>query len=184
MHGARSKRNTFRQGLRFGAGLCLLLHCAFAIPADEISPEHFLAQAFESAPPPAEALWFTGERAAQVAAILGHAPGSLRTRYWQDGERTVWILNEIGREKPITAGFVVENGKLKDVRVLAFRESRGWEIRQPFFVRQFQGLHLDASTRLSAPIDNITGATLSVNAMRRMARLALFLDGEVRDVAP
>jgi hypothetical protein len=58
---------------------------------------------------------------------------------------------------------------------MAFRESRGWEIRHEFFTRQFAGVGLDESGRLDRPIDGITGATLSANATDRAARLALWL---------
>jgi hypothetical protein len=87
----------------------------------------------------------------------------------------VWILDEIGKDRPITAGFVVNQGRLEEVRVLVFRESRGWEIKHGFFTRQFADLWLSTGDRLSGPIDNITGATLSVKAMTRMATAALLL---------
>ena len=40
-----------------------------------------------------------------------------------------WILEEIGKSKPITMGFVVNAGAIEITRVLVFRESRGWEIQ-------------------------------------------------------
>lgn len=173
------------KGLRFTAGLFLFL-CTWLARADEylVTPEEFLAGTFGETPPAAAMLWLTGTRGESASEILGHKPGSLRVRYWRAGERTAWILEEIGREEPITAGFVIDAGRLVDVRVLAFRESRGWEIKHDFFTDQFDGVRLTQDHALDAPIDNITGATLSVNAMRRMARLALFLDAEARDVAP
>jgi hypothetical protein len=61
------------------------------------------------------------------------------------------------------------------VQVLVFRESRGWEIRHDFFTRQFANLWLKQNHRLSDRVDNITGATMSVKAMTRMARAALLL---------
>ena len=60
--------------------------------------------------------------------ILGHAPAMLRMRYWQAGAKTAWIIDEIGKELPITFGVVVENDAIQVLRVLQFRESRGWEI--------------------------------------------------------
>jgi Na+-translocating ferredoxin:NAD+ oxidoreductase RnfG subunit len=59
--------------------------------------------------------------------------------------------------------------------VLEFRESRGWEVRYPFFTDQFVEAKLDQNERLDRNIDGITGATLSVNAVTRIARIALFL---------
>jgi hypothetical protein len=174
-----------KKGSRFATSLFLFLCAPFACAAEyDIAPAQFLSTAFDDGPPEASLLWLTGERGKTAAAILGHTPASLRVRYWRDGERTAWILEETGKEKLITAGFVVDAGKLADVKVLAFRESRGWEIKHDFFTDQFNGVQLTEKQSLDTPIDNITGATLSVNAMQRMARLALFLDGEVRDAAP
>ena len=59
------------------------------------------------------------------------------------------------------------------------RGLRGGEIRQLFFRRQFEGMTLDQQDRLSAPVDGITGATLSVDAVSRLARLALVLHKHV-----
>lgn len=173
------------KGLQFAAGLFLFLSASLPV-ADEylVRPEQFLAQAFSSAVPEPASLWLTGKRGETVAHILGHKPPSLRVRYWQRNGKTAWILEEIGREKPITAGFVIENGRIRNVEVLAFRESRGWEIKHNFFTKQFADVELSSQRKLSAPIDNITGATLSVNAMRRMARVALFLERELRNDAP
>lgn len=100
----------------------------------------------------------------------------LRQRYWQEGEKTVWILEEIGKEEPITAGFVIDQSKVSQVSVLTYRESRGWEVRYPSFLKQFVNAVLNEDLQLSQSIDGISGATLSVSAMKKMARLALYLD--------
>ncbi len=156
--------------------LALLLALAGTAHAEDVilPPDDFLASAFGGAPPPARTLWVTGELRESAQAILGHPPSSLRVRYWQDSGRSAWILEAIGKESPITAGFVVENGELREAEVLIYRESRGGEIRFPSFLRQFPGLRLDESG-LSGHVDNISSATLSVNAMKKMAALALLL---------
>ena len=85
-----------------------LAHEAFA---DEIyqQPSAFIQAAFKGDPPGPQKLWITGELRNQAATILGHAPGTLRTGYWRRGDRTAWVLDEIGKELPITAGFVIDN---------------------------------------------------------------------------
>jgi hypothetical protein len=103
----------------------------------------------------------------------------LRLRYWDDNTKRAWILEEIGRDKPITVGLITANGKILDVKVLIFRESRGWEVRYPFFTDQFKDTTLTAERNLDQKIDGISGATLSVNALTKLARLALFLDSYV-----
>jgi hypothetical protein len=144
-----------------------------------MSESDFLAQALPQPPPPS-VLWITGPLAAEVSRILGHAPTQLREHYWRAGDTTVWILSEVGKEQPITAGFVVSGGKLVRVRVLEYRESRGAEVRYPAFVRQYEGAGLAAGDGLDRPVHGIAGATLSLQAMNRMARVALRLDRSAR----
>jgi hypothetical protein len=162
--------------------LLLLIACAItAIAADEqiyLAPEAFLADAFGTAPPPSM-LWITAEIQPEVEKILGHPPPRLRLRYWKDGAKTAWILEEIGKEEFITAGFVISNDHIERARVLIYRESRGMEVRYPAFLKQFDGVQLGDKQRLSKRIDGIAGATLSVWAMERMARSALFFHRQV-----
>lgn len=144
-----------------------------------LEPEAFVAQAFAGEPPEPQTLWLVGALGERASAILGHPPARLRERYWRRGQRTVWILEEIGKERPITVGWIIEGGEIADATVLIYRETRGWEVRFPYFIEQFLGAFLAQDDRLSATIDNVTGATLSVNAMRKMGRLALLLHEHV-----
>src|SRR5258706_710340 len=138
-------------------------------------PDVFVAEIFGTRPEP-KVLWLTKDIQVQGAAILGHPPVQLRQRYWSDAYKSVWILEEIGKEEFITAGFVVADGRIEHVRVLAYRESRGGEVRYPAFLKQFKNSKLAPANKLDRSIDGIAGATLSVGAMERMARLALFFD--------
>jgi len=138
-------------------------------------PDAFVAEVFGTRPEP-KVLWLTKDIQAQAAAILGHPPVQLRQRYWSDAHKSVWILEEIGKEELITAGFVVAEGHIDHVRVLVYRESRGQEVRYPSFLKQFKEAKLAQGDRLDREIDGVAGATLSVGAMERMARLALFFD--------
>lgn len=140
-------------------------------------PGAFVAEVFGSTPAP-KILWLTREMQAQAAAILGHPAAQLRQRYWSDGRKSLWILEETGKEELITAGFVVVDGRIDHVRVLVYRESRGQEVRQGVFLKQFNGAQLVRGNRLDRDIDGIVGATLSVGAIERMARLVLYFDRE------
>ncbi len=75
---------------------------------------------------------------------------------------------------PISIGVVIENDAIKTVKILAYRESRGGEVRFPSFMAQYRGATLDAEGKLDRSIDGITGATLSVWAVNRVAALALY----------
>jgi hypothetical protein len=143
-----------------------------------LAPADFIAESFEN-PPEEKVLWFTADTKAGIRRVLGENYPGLRLRYWQDRNRTAWILEKIGKVKPITTGFLVEDGVLLQMRVLIYRESHGWEVRYPFFTKQFRGLQLNSKDQLNQNIDGISGATLSVNALTRLAKLALFLHSEV-----
>ncbi len=145
---------------------------------DSNASKAFLEEAFKGKVPEPEIVWLGGERKQTVARILGHNYPALRIRYWRDNQRSAWILEETGKEQPITIGVIINNGTLERIKVLAFRESRGGEIRYPFFTDQFKGIDIDERKELSRHIDGISGATLSVNAMKKIAALALYLDSE------
>ncbi|MGE0484135.1 MAG: FMN-binding protein [Gammaproteobacteria bacterium] len=142
-------------------------------------PRAFLEEVFGGEVPAPQKLWVKREVKDGIRAIMGHDLGALRIRYWARAGRTAWILDDIGKEQFITTGLVVENGELSSVRVLVYRESRGWEVRYPAFTDQFRGAHLDDDLALDRGIDGISGATLSVQALTRLARLALLLDRHV-----
>ena len=143
------------------------------------SPEDFISEVFSSNPPEADRIIIKGDLSKELKSILGHRYSKIRIPYWRDGDRTVWILEKIGKELPITAGFVISNNQVEQFNVLIFRESRGWEIRNDFFTKQFDGANLSAKNKLNQPIDNITGATMSVNAMKKLSRMALYLHKQV-----
>lgn len=143
-----------------------------------VTPTDFVARSFDTNPEP-ETLWLTPELQDAARQILGHPYRGLRIRYWHRDERSLWILDEIGKEKPITTGIVIDGNRVSNVVILAFRESRGGEVRHPFFTRQFDNLVLENDLSLSGNIDGITGATLSVNAVSNVTRFALYLHNSV-----
>jgi hypothetical protein len=164
--------------------LLLALGPAFAGPGGGeagryLETDEYLHGAFGGVVPETRTLWVTGELRDAVERALGHPLHALRVRYWHDGDRTAWILDEIGKDLPITIGVTVAAGAIDSVHILEFRESRGWEVRYPFFTEQFTAARLDGNERLDRQIDGITGATLSVRAVTRIARVALLLHEHV-----
>jgi len=143
------------------------------------TPEAFLQEVFKGAPPAPQTVWLTGEIRKAAEKILQHKPSSLRVRYWLQGKRSGWVLEEIGKEKPITVGVAVNDNRLEHIRVLVFRESRGYEVRHAFFTEQFKQTRLKQDLQLDRLIDGITGATLSVRALTKLSRLALYLHKQV-----
>lgn len=148
----------------------------FAYGEEYLTRDAFLEIAFGKEPTQLQTLWLTQKTRDAAKDTVSWLPPGLRVRYWTSGERTAWVMEDIGKIKPITIGVVIRDSQIERIEVLAFRESRGWEIRYPFFTAQFRGLTLQGDGYLSDSIDGITGATLSVRAVERVARAALWLD--------
>ncbi len=183
-----SQVSAFIRSVAARAGCYCLIAVAVTFPALTFAqdvyqqPGEFIAEAFDGQPPSSAKLWLGGQLRAEIRDILQRDLKSLRLRYWKRGGRSAWILEEIGKEKPITTGLVVNQGAIEQLKVLIFREMRGWEVKYPFFTDQFTGAVLTSGRELDRDIDGITGATLSVNALKKLARLALLLDRHTQEI--
>lgn len=155
-----------------------------------LTADEYYAQAFEGVYS-AEMLWLNKDLLKQAELILGHRFRGMRTRYQaqkvEGTGRTAWIFEEIGKTHPITIGVVVVSveGKadhIEQVRILEFRESRGGEVRYDTFTDQFIAVGIKDSDsdeyKLDQSIDGITGATMSVRAVKKVARLALYFHAQ------
>ena len=125
------------------------------------TPESFIAEAFHGNPP---------------APKVANGPGG-PVHYWRANGRSAWVLDDLGKQgyQLTTAGFIVKNGAIESAKVLVYRESRGEQVAEPSFLQKFMGARLSGG-QLDRSIDNISGATLSVQMMQRMARTVLTLD--------
>lgn len=159
----------------------ILLLFTLLLPSHLLAAPHddFLRQWIDNPKTQQKVFWFTGQHKQAAINILGHPYPRLAVPYWQQGHRTVWILQEKGKDEFFTAGIVIEKGRVIATRILEFKEPRGWEIKDPDYLRQYQGIELIDDQRLSRPIDGITGATLSVRGLKRLVRLALYLHQQV-----
>ena len=86
------------------------------------------------------------------------------------------IVEEIGKHRPIT--FVVGIGtdhKIKDAALMVYREAYGGEVRDRRFLQQYKGKELKDPLLPYRDIQNISGATLSVDAIGRGSKKALAL---------
>jgi len=126
--------------------------------------------------PATRAITLTGAQQTRVRAILGKNYKSKAIRYWSAGGKTAYILEEIGKTEYITTGIVVKGGKIDAVKVLIYRETHGGEVARDSFTRQLRGVSLKVDSQLSKIPKNIAGATLSVRALTKLARLALYLE--------
>lgn len=157
--------------------MVLLSAPAYSASVYETQAE-FLDRAFAGSAPEAKVIWLSGERKIAVRQLLDHDYPALRVRYWCQRERSAWVLEKIGKELPITVGVIVEKDYIRSLRVLTYRENRGGEVATPAFTDQFNDVALANDHALDTNIDGISGATLSVKALTRLASMALFLHAD------
>ncbi|MFW2372910.1 MAG: FMN-binding protein [Gammaproteobacteria bacterium] len=163
--------------------LLIALSCLFLIQAQARGiyqePKDFITESFTGQAPAPQVIWLNKDLKNQVEKILQHNYRGLRIRYWTKDGRSAWVLEEIGKEHPITTGIIISDNKIESIKVLIFRESRGWEVKYPFFTQQFINSQLNPENNLDRTIDGISGATLSVRAVTKLARIALLLNKKV-----
>lgn len=114
--------------------------------------------------------------------------GKTKTSLWEDSYVTfvakkgdailgyAVIVEEIGKHRPIT--FIVGVGadrKIKDAALMVYREAYGGEVRDRRFLQQYKGKELKDPLLPYRDIQNISGATLSVEAIGRGSKKALAL---------
>ena len=81
------------------------------------------------------------------------------------------ITDEMGCFHPIT--FIMgmkPDGKIEQVAVMIYRESRGKDVIRKRFLHQYKGKSLNNPIRINKDIINITGATTSVRGVNRGVR--------------
>jgi FAD:protein FMN transferase len=90
------------------------------------------------------------------------------------------IDEEIGKYQPITSMIGVSvAGKVLDVVIMVYRESRGGEVAHPRFRQQYRGKTSQDAIRVWRDIISISGATLSVRAVNAQVRKTLAIVDEV-----
>lgn len=142
-------------------------------------PKDFVSESFDGKIPKMKILALSEKDRAAIKEITGQKAHFRKVKYWSNGTKNAFILEDIGKTKPITTGYLIENSKINNVQVLIYRESHGWEVKYPFFTKQFKEVSLDEDKKLSKHIEAISGATLSVNALKRMAKIALYLNSKI-----
>ena len=153
-------------------------------PADRVynRTSDYVKSFFGGETPKKATVWVIGDLRDDINQVINGADNTpVRYRYWRKENRTLWVLDSIARTMPITAGVVVEDGKIEDISVLTYRESRGHEVQNRIHRAQYYGATITEKNTLDKPINGISGSTLSVNSMKRMARIALLLHNNVME---
>ena len=151
-------------------------------PAERVykRTSNYVKNFFDGETPKKETVWVIGDLRDDINQVINGADSTpVRYRYWRKGNRTLWVLESVAMTMPIAAGVVVDNGKIEDISVLTYRESRGHEVQNRTHRAQYYGAAITDNNALDKPINGISGSTLSVNSMKRMARIALLLHNDV-----
>jgi H+/Na+-translocating ferredoxin:NAD+ oxidoreductase subunit G len=124
----------------------------------------------------------------ELKAKIQQRMGQTKTSLWEDSYVTfvakkgdtvlgyAAIVEEIGKHRPIT--FIVGVGsdhKVKDAALMVYREAYGGEVRDRRFLQQYKGKQLKDPLLPYRDIQNISGATMSVEAIGRGSKKALAL---------
>lgn len=122
------------------------------------------ADAKEFSPAP---LKLSKEQAAEIERLSGVAVRVPDQQVWvvrAEGRNLGWFIVDevVGKHELITyAAALNADGSVRQIEVLEYRESYGYEIRNPNWRRQFVGKRQGDTLKLDQDIRNITGATLS-----------------------
>ena len=101
--------------------------------------------------------------------VLANREGSRTTAsivaFTEEGDRLVgyFIIDEVyGKHEYITYAVALEaDGRVRQIEILVYRESYGYEIRNPAWRAQFIGKKHGDPVSLDEDIKNISGATMS-----------------------
>jgi FMN-binding domain len=123
----------------------------------------------------------TADLRRRIRTLMGSPPTLWETEYpvfsvtRPGGDSgVVIVVEEIGKHRPITfAVAITPDAKVHDLAVLSYREAYGGDIRQRRFLKQYAGKSLESPLQPYRDIQNISGATLSVQATGRAARKAI-----------
>lgn len=107
------------------------------------------------------------EQAREIERLSGVRVRALEQRVWEarsDGRLLGWFMvDEVyGKHELITYAVGINaDGTVRQIEVMDYRETYGYEIRNPAWRRQFVGKRHGDTLKLDQDIKNITGATLS-----------------------
>lgn len=114
---------------------------------------------------PAKATVYLTTEQAQRAIFPGAAFTSVpgQTNVWRTSAGGYFIIDRVvGKHEYITFAIGINaNGTVKQIEILQYNESYGYEVREASWRAQFVGKNAGSTLQLNADIKNISGATLS-----------------------
>jgi FMN-binding domain len=112
---------------------------------------------------PPELLHISDEQRREIERRTSVAVRAREQRVWRVSEGGFFIVDEVvGKHELITyAAGLNADGSLRQIEILNYRESYGYEVRTSAWRSQFVGKRAGDRLRLDDDIKNISGATLS-----------------------
>lgn len=103
------------------------------------------------------------EQARQIAKMSDVGVRQKEIRAWKVESGGWFIVDEvIGKHETITYAVGLNaDGSVKQIEIMEYRESYGYQVRNPEWRKQFVGKSAAAPLKLDEDIRNISGATLS-----------------------
>jgi Na+-transporting NADH:ubiquinone oxidoreductase subunit NqrC len=105
----------------------------------------------------------TDEQAKQIAQMTDAAIRQKEIKAWKVEGGGWFIVDQvIGKHEAIIYAVGLNaDGSVKQIEIMDYRESYGYQVRNPEWRKQFVGKTATASLKLDEDIRNISGATLS-----------------------
>jgi len=105
----------------------------------------------------------TDDQKREIERRSGVEVSNKEVRLWKVGSGGYFIVDEvIGKHEFITYAIGLNaDGSVKQIEIVVYRESYGYEVRNAAWRRQFVGKTTGDAVRLNQDIRNISGATLS-----------------------
>jgi Na+-translocating ferredoxin:NAD+ oxidoreductase RnfG subunit len=110
-----------------------------------------------------ESVSLTDEQAREIARRAGIAPARKAMQVWKEQGGGLFFVDQVvGKHDYITYAVGLNpDGSVKQVEIMEYRESYGYEVRNLRWRNQFVGKTSASPLRLDEDIRNISGATLS-----------------------
>ncbi len=109
-----------------------------------------------------------------IANVSGEKVASPHIRIWWGPDQQALIIDRVlGKHELITYAVAINSDhKIQGIEILEYRETYGYQIREPRWREEFVGKSIADPLKLDHDIPNISGATLSsahiTNGVRRI----------------
>ncbi|MFT3726511.1 MAG: FMN-binding protein [Terricaulis sp.] len=152
--------------MRFRFALLALAPAAITSPAfatTYLSVSQAQALMFPGATLVADQRTLTDAQANDIQRAAGVSVATRTLHAWRSSDGGWFIVDQvIGKHELITFALALDtHGTVRDLEILEYRESYGFQIRDAAWRRQFVGASARSQLRVGQDIQNISGASLS-----------------------